>query len=97
MKYAKQELQFKSKLRQCRDQNKLCNSNNYEKDYIIDYGYKYESPTRIYQLTPLYTREEENTERSGQLIQSMIAASKKQGGNKQAIALQIAPYKLDRR
>lgn len=30
----------------CRHQNTLVNSTNYEKAYLIEYGYKYEDPTK---------------------------------------------------
>lgn len=100
MKYVKTDLPFAAKLRQCRDQNKLCNSNNYEKDYIIDYGYKFEEPTAIYQLSPLYTREDECHEKSEKLIQALIAKAKKvqkEKGTKDkaktGIMLEIAKYK----
>jgi hypothetical protein len=36
------------------------NSTNYEKAYLIEYGYKYEDPTRIYVLLP-------NPARTGQM------------------------------
>lgn len=44
--------QFQSKVRMCRHQNTLVNSTNYEKAYLIEYGYKYEDPTKIYTLKP---------------------------------------------
>jgi len=53
MTYVKKDMQFAGKLRMCRSQNTLASSTNYEKAYIIDYGYKYEEPTQIYTLTPL--------------------------------------------
>lgn len=54
MKFDRDDLTFANKVKQCRDQNKLTSSNNYERDYIIDYGYKKEKPELIYQLQPLY-------------------------------------------
>ena len=54
MKFDRDDLTFANKIKQCRDQNKLTSSNNYERDYIIEYGYKKEKPDQIYQLQPLY-------------------------------------------
>ena len=60
-------MNFAAKLRQCRDTNRLNSSNNYEKDYIIDYGYKYDKNgsklDEVYQLTPMWGRDEKNPEK----------------------------------
>ena len=57
--------QFQSKVRMCRHQNTLVNSTNYEKAYLIEYGYKYEDPTKIYILKP-----NSNTSSNGKQMKS---------------------------
>lgn len=84
----KDETNFKAKLRQCRDQNRLANSNNYEKDYIIDFGYKYEDPTKIYSLVPLNGRPNDEERESAKVS----VKANKQG----EIPLKIKPYKYDK-
>lgn len=61
MNVDKDNISFQNRVKQCRDQNKLSNynylhSNNYERDYIIDFGYKKDDPSKIYTLAPLYHR-----------------------------------------
>ena len=55
-----ESIPFQSKVKQCRDQNKLSNSNNYERDYIVDFGYMKDDPSKIYTLEPLYRRTEDD-------------------------------------
>ena len=38
-------------LKLCKQQNQLQDSVNYEKKYVIIYGYKYEDPKTIYQIS----------------------------------------------
>ena len=50
---------FAAKIRNAKDGNKLDSTQNYEKTYIIDYGYKYEAPEELYQLQPLLPKEDD--------------------------------------
>ena len=63
----------------------LANSTNYEKAYLIEYGYKYEKPSKIYTMTPLHPPMGSQTEQQKQNLASTSKnRSNSKGTNKRA-------------